>query len=233
MSEPRLTSAQKQKLIDRALRETARRREANARAHADRISRGQKRLELVIPEQYRTEIRAIVAEALVELAAGREPRLVVGSRAPMVGLSDPSENRAAPSASASAPPSALATRGLGSAERRRLEAGRRRAKQQAAGLTRTTFEAPSELVPRVRALVAHVASLLASGSSVWIEAATTPPTSPHGLWNASPGTRDRTVTAIPDHPETSAPGHETDQSPLFDDIHAAAVLDWGSGHKAE
>jgi hypothetical protein len=82
-------------------------------------------------------------------------------------------------------------------------------------------------------LVDHIVSLVAAGNSVWIEAATTPSTSQHGLWNATSGARGRTVTNVPDHPEAPTPGHETDQSPLFDDIHAAAVLDWGAGHKAE
>ena len=82
MPEIRLTKAEKAALVEKALREKARRQDANRKARADRIANGRRRIEKTIPAHFLPEIRRLVAAVLAELEAGNEPRLRRGDPMP-------------------------------------------------------------------------------------------------------------------------------------------------------
>lgn len=82
MPELRLTKAEKDALVEKALREKARRQGANRKARADRIANGRRRIEKTVPALFLPEIRQLVAAVLTELEAGREPGFAGAIRCP-------------------------------------------------------------------------------------------------------------------------------------------------------
>jgi hypothetical protein len=71
----RLTKAEKEHLLETALREKARRRNANRKAREIRSAQGRHRLEKTVPAHHLAAIRRLVAAVVADMEAGREPRL--------------------------------------------------------------------------------------------------------------------------------------------------------------
>lgn len=229
MTGPRLTRAEKQHLVERAVLEKFRRRQANAKARADRIAQGRRRLEKTVPAQFRAEIRRIVAAALAEIEAGREPRFRTLPAAPSDASTAPGPSVG--SQSTAAPPPPPGTRGLGTAGRKRAQAARRRRRQRAAGLTRTTFEVPASLMTRISALVDRLVAWMRDGQRVILEDAPIQhePAQPVPAppLNSNPSVVAETLDGLVN------PDVDCGDGQLFDDIQAAVRLasvgDRGSG----
>lgn len=222
MPEIRLTKAEREVLLQKALREKARRRDANRKARADRIAKGRHRLEKTVPALFLPEIRRLVATVIAELEAGREPRLRRGVPLPPGepiapdGADDPGQTTAPPPG----------TLGLGPAGRRRAQAARRRERQRAAGKVRTTFDVSAELVTRMSGLVDQLVSWISAGRQVILEVGqVNTDMVPPDLARAPVPTRSRRARVLDDlvKPE----GNPGEESPLFEDIRAAARLEWG------
>jgi len=218
-----LTTAETQRLLARALRDQERRRAGHAKARETRNAEGRRRIEKTVPSPFVSEIRRIVAAALTELSAGREPRLrriqTGQSRAQLPDRASAAEvDLPHPPV---APPSNV--RGLGLEARRRAQAARRRARQRAAGLTRTTFDVPAELAAAVSGMVDQLVSWIFEGFEVALDIDEFPSEAPP----ARPSTPCRAAVAQPldDCLDVAGGRHDGDHSPLFDDIQAAARLE--------
>ena len=165
MPELRLTKAEQAALVEKALREKARRQGANRKARADRIANGRRRIEKTVPASFLPEIRRLVASVLAELEAGNEPRLRRGD--PVTSVQPSAPDVVEESRPTTAPPPG--TPGLGPAGRRRAQAARRRARQRAAGKVRTTFDVPAELVNTVSKLVDRMVAWMSEGVEVILD----------------------------------------------------------------
>jgi hypothetical protein len=223
MTASRLTKAEKQHLLEKALRDKIRRRDANQRAKEARITQGRRRIEKTVPVQYLPEIRRIITEVLTQLEAGLEPRV------------HPSETAfhtapAAPVTASTARPTAApppGTRGLGSTGRKRAQTIRRRERERADGLTRTTFEIPATLVTTVSALVDRLVRWMSDGFEVTLEKEPIVADLAHPSETKESDLRRPTVAGILDDLFTQeVHDGEQDISPLFEDIQAAAHLAW-------
>jgi len=165
MLEIRLTRAEKDTLIKKAVLDKLYRREANRKAHEERIAKGLRRFEKTVPCAFIPELRELVSAALAEVEAGRAPRLRRGHAAPpavsitidVVG--DPGMKNAPQ----------LPTTGLGPAGRRRAQAARRRARQRAAGLSRTTFVVPVAVAQGIGELIDQAVAWMSEGARVFLE----------------------------------------------------------------
>lgn len=225
MPKVRLTKAEQAALVEKALREKSRRQAANREARADRIANGRRRIEKTIPARYVPEIRQLVAAVLAELEAGKEPRLRKGHPLPSAAPSTP-DVVDEPGPTIAPPPG---TPGLGPAGRRRAQAARRRERQRAAGLSRTTFDVPATLVNTISEIVDRMVTWMSEGSQVILEDGPVH-TDAVPLDPAREPARTRTMIArvLDDlvKPERDLGG---DVSPLFEDVQAAARLEWGEG----
>lgn len=221
MPEVRLTKAEKAALVEKALREKARRQGANRRARADRIAKGRRRIEKTVPVLFLPEIRGLVAAVLTELEAGREPRLRRGDPLP------PTEQSAQdvfdePGPTTAPPPG---TRGLGPAARRRAQIARRRERQRAAGLVRTTFDVPTALVNTISEIVDRTVIWMSEGRQVILEDRQVH-TDVVPLDPAREPVPTHTTVALVLDDLTEPEGDRSEMSPLFEDIQAAARLEW-------
>lgn len=220
MPELRLTKAEKAALVEKALREKARRQGANRKARADRIANGRRRIEKTVPALFLPEIRQLVAAVLAELEAGREPRLRRGDPVPPT---EPSAQDVGddPGPITAPPPG---TRGLGPAARRRAQTARRRERQRAAGLSRTTFDVPATLVNALSELVDRMVAWMSEGVEVILDvkAVSTELISPGAVQapNPSPSVVARVLDDLV-NPE----GDPGAGSALFEDIQAVARLE--------
>ena len=220
MPKARLTKAEKAALVEKALREKARRQDAHRQARADRIANGRRRIEKTIPAHFLPEIRRLVAAVLAELEAGNEPRLRRGD--PMPSAQPIAPDVVDEPGPTTAPPPG--TRGLGPAGRRRAQAARRRERQRAAGLSRTTFDVPAELVTTISDIVDRMVTWMSEGSQVILEDGPVPSeVVPLDLAREPVPKRTMMARVLDDlvKPERD-PGAG---SPLFEDIHAAARLE--------
>ena len=224
MPKARLTKAEKAGLVEKALREKARRQAANREARADRIANGRRRIEKTIPAHFLPEIRRLVAAVLAELEAGKEPRLRQGHPLPSAAPSAP-DVVDEPGPTTAPPPG---TRALGPAERRRTQAARRRERQRAAGLSRTTFDVPAELVTTISDIVDRLVTWMSEGSQVILEDGQVHTDAvPLDPAREPVPTCSRVGRILDDLVKTERdPG---EGSPLFEDIRAAARLEWGEG----
>ena len=224
MPEGRLTKAEKAALVEKALLEKARRQAANEKARANRIANGRRRIEKTIPARYVPEIRQLVAAVLAELEAGKEPRLRQDHPLPSAAPSAP-DVVDEPGPSTAPPPG---TPGLGPAGRRRAQAARRRERQRAAGLSRTTLDVPATLVNTISEIVDRMVTWMSEGSQVILEDGPVhtdavpldPAREPVPTCSRVGRILDDLVKTVRD------PG---EGSPLFEDIRAAARLEWGEG----
>lgn len=222
MPEIRLTKAERAALVEKVLREKVHRRDANRQALEDRIAKGRHWLEKTVPALFLPEIRRLVAAVIAELKAGREPRLRRGAPLPPGepiapdGADDPGQTTAPPPGTPS----------LGPAGRRRAQAARRRERQRAAGLSRTTFDVPTELVTKMSGLVDQLVSWMSEGRQVNLEVGPVPrevvfPQAAHEL-----DPPENAVSRLLDDLVKPEGDPDGDMSPLFEDIQAAARLDW-------
>ena len=225
MLQKRLTKAEKQRLLDNAVQEKNRRRAANRKAHLSRIAQGRRRIEKTVPLQYLADLRQIVSAVLVEIDAGREPRLrpteAMSPTDPVVpvGVEKPR--------SPAAPPPG--TRGLGPAGRKRAQTARRRERQRDAGLTRTIFDVPVALVPRISALVDQLVEWMAEGSQVVLEGGPNSKDAVPPDPTLAPNPCPTVVTKILDDlVKFDVDRSDRETSPLFDDIQALGRLEWGA-----
>jgi hypothetical protein len=220
----RLTKAEKKHLLETALREKDRRRNANRKAREIRSAQGRHRLEKTVPAHHLAEIRRLVAAMLAELQAGREPRLRRGDPVPPAepGAPDVVDD----SGPTTTPPPG--TPGLGPVGRRRAQAARRRERQRAAGLARTTFDVPAELVDRISKLIDRMVAWMSEGAQVILEAG--PVQSevaiPEPMREPKP-TRTTVARVLEDLVANADDLVEQDTSPLFEDIKAAARFTHG------
>ena len=221
MPEVRLTKAEKAALVEKALREKARRRDANRKALECRIAKGRRRLEKTVPVLFIPEVRRLVAAVLAELEAGREPRLGRGDPLPPAEPSAPDRGDD-PDPTTALPPG---TPGLGQAGRKRAQTARRRERQRAAGKVRTTFDVPAELATRMSGLVDQLVTWMSEGRQVILEVGLvhTDVVPPDPVREPVP-IRSRRARVLDDlvKPE----GNPGEESPLFEDIRAAARLEW-------
>lgn len=219
MPEPRLTKAEKKRLLDQALREKTRRRAANRKARETRLSHGRHRLEKTVPVKHLEEIRQIVTGAVALLQVGLEPqfRCVEASSSDTPAKEGASTHTLLKSAS---PPG---SRGLGPKGRKRAQAARRRAKQRAAGLTRTTFEVHATLMPRVSLLVDQLAQWFSEGYTVILEDTGTPDDPVQPTQTPIPTRCPTFLDPTSDQPAGDQADGE--DSPLFNDIQAVARLE--------
>ena len=221
----RLTKAEKQRLLETALRDKTHRRDANQRAKEARITKGRRRIEKTVPVQYLPEVRRIITEVLKQLEAGLEPRVrpseAASPTAPVAPVT------ASTTRSTVAPPPG--TRGLGLTGRKRAQSIRRRERQRADGLTRTTFEIPATLVTTVSKLVDQLVTWMYGGFEVTIEEEPIIRDLVHPRETQEADLRHPTVPGILDDLVTHEVNRsEQDISPLFEDIQAAARLGWDS-----
>ncbi len=223
MTELRLTKAEKQRLLENALRDKTRRRDANQRAKEARITQGRRRIEKSVPAQYLPEIRRIITEVLTQLEAGREPRIRPSATAfPTAPVAPVTASTTRPTV---APPPR--TCDLGPAGRKRAQTIRRRERQRADGLTRTTFEIPATLVTTVSGLVDQLVTWMSDGFEVTIEEQPIFTDVAHPRETPKPNPRRSTNRSILDDLIPPEANHtEQDISPLFEDIQAAAHLAW-------
>lgn len=224
MPSERLTKTEKQRILDKALQDKLRRQKANQQSREDRIANGRRRIEKWVPSFCVPEIRRLVAAVLAEFEAGQDPRLRRGDPLPAAKSNAPDLFADTIPNTATSP----GTRGPGLVERRRAQTARRRERQRAAGLIRTTFDVPITLVARISAIIDQVVFWMSEGVQVILEK--------HPV-AVGPGRVDQTPE--PDPPPTvvaqvlvsldARPGDndERDISPLFEDVHAAARLEWG------
>lgn len=217
----RLTKAEKQRLLEKALRDKAHRRDANQRAKEARITQGRRRIEKIVPVQYLPEIRRIITEVLTQLEAGLEPRVLPSETAsPTAPVAPFTASTTRPTA---APPPG--TRGLGSTGRKRAQTIRRRERERADGLTRTTFEIPETLVTTVSRLVDQLVTWMSDGFEVTLEEEPIVTDLAHPSETKESDLRHPNVAGILDYLVTHEVNHgEQDISPLFEDIQAAARL---------
>ncbi|OSQ57812.1 hypothetical protein MCRY_16485 [Marivita cryptomonadis] len=222
-----MTKAEKDALVEKALREKARRQGANRKARADRIANGRRRIEKTVPALFLPEIRQLVAAVLTELEAGREPRLRRGDPVPPTGpIAQDVGDDLGP---ATGPPSG--TCGLGPAARRRAQTARRRERQRAAGLSRTTFDVPTARVNTLSELVDRMVAWMSEGVQVIldVEAVSTELTSPGAVQAPNPS-QSVVARVLDDMVTHTGDWGEQDTSALFEDIQAMARLEWGEGH---
>ena len=217
MPEVRLTKAEKAALVEKVLREKARRKAANRQARADRIANGRRRIERTISARYIPEIRRFVAAVLAELEAGREPRWRPGDPLPSAEPSAP--DAVDDSGPTTAPPPG--TPGLGPAARRRAQAARRRERQRAAGLSRTTFDVPATLVNTVSELVDQLVMWMSEGVEVILEVEQIPVETVPQDPVLEPNPKRSTVARVLDD-LVKTEGDPGEGSALFEDIQAAA-----------
>lgn len=224
MPKVRLTKAEQAALVEKALREKARRQAANREARADRIASGRRRIEKTVPASFLPEIRRLVASVLAELEAGNEPRLCRGAALPSAEPSAP-DVVDEPGPTTAPPPG---TPGLGPTGRRRAQAARRRERQRAAGLSRTTFDVPATLVNTISEIVDRMVTWMSEGSQVILEDGQVHTDAvPLDLAREPVLTCSRVGRILDDLVKTERdPG---EGSPLFEDIRAAARLGWGEG----
>lgn len=223
MPELRLTKAEKQRLLEKALRDKTRRRDANQRAKEARSTQGRRRIEKSVPAQYLPEIRWIITEVLTQLEAGLEPRVRPSETAsPTAPVAPVTASTTRPNV---APPPG--TRGLGPAGRKRAQTIRRRERERADGLTRTTFEIPAKLVTTVSGLVDQLVTWMSDGFNVTVEEEPIVTDVAHSSETQGADLCRPTVAGILDDLVTLEVNHgEQDISPLFEDIQAAAHLAW-------
>ena len=220
MPKARLTKAEKAALVEQVLREKARRQGANEKARADRIARGRRRIEKTIPARYVPEIRRLVAAVLAELEAGREPRVRPGDPLPSAEPSAP--DGVDDSGQTSAPPPG--TPGLGPAGRRRAQTARRRARQRAAGLSRTTFDVPATLMKTLSELVDRMVSWMSEGVEVILDVGQIPVKTIAHDPVREPNPKRSSVVGVLD--DLAKPGGDPgESSPLFEDIQAVVRLE--------
>jgi len=224
MPEGRLTKAEKAALVEQALREKARRQAANSRARADRIVNGRRRIEKTVPARFLPEIRRLVAAVQDELEAGRDPRLSRGDPVPPTEPSAP--NVADEPGPTTAPPPG--TPGLGPAGRRLAQAVRRRERQRAAGLSRTTFDVPATLVNTVSDLVDRMVSWMSDGVEVILDLGQIPVETVPQDRVLEPNPKRSTVARVLDD-LVKTEGDPGEGSALFEDIQAAARLERVAG----
>jgi hypothetical protein len=206
MLEVGLMKAEKVALVEQVLREKARRQGANEKARADRIANGRRRIEKTIPARYVPEIRRLVASVLAELEAGIEPRLRRGD--PLLSAEPSAPDVGDDPGPTTAPPPG--TLGLGPAGRRRAQAARRRERQRAAGLSRTTFDVPATLVNTVSELVDRMITWMSEGVEVILEVGQVPvETIPHDLVR-EPNPKRSTVAGVLD--DLANPGGDPGES---------------------
>jgi len=219
----RLTKAEKQRLLEKALRDKTHRRDANQRAKEARITQGRRRIEKTVPVQYLPAIRRIITEVLTQLEAGLEPRVRPNETAsPTAQVAPVTATTTRPTA---APPPG--TRGLGSTGRKRAQTIRRRERERADGLTRTTFEIPETLVTTVSRLIDQLVTWMSDRFEVTIEEGPIVTDLAHPSETKESDLRHPTVAGILDDLVTHQVNHgEQDISPLFEDIQAAAHLAW-------
>lgn len=219
----RLTKAEKQRLLAKALRDKTRRRDANQRAKEARITQGRRRIEKTVPVQYLPEIRRIITEVLTQLEAGLEPRVRPSETAsPTAPVAPVTASTTRPTV---APPPG--TRGLGSTGRKRAQTIRRRERERADGLTRTTFEMPATLVTTVSGLVDQLVRWMSDGFEVTLEEEPIVTDLARPRETKESDLRRPTAAGILDDLITHEVNHdEQDISPLFEDIQAAAHLAW-------
>lgn len=224
-----LTKAEKQKILTQALREQERRRAANRKAREIRNAEGRRRIEKTVPSHLVSEIRRLVAVALVELSAGREPRLrriQTGQARAELLEGRASADEVGPPPEPVAPPPSPGVRGLGLDARRRAQAARRRARQRASGLARTTFDVPAALVSRISALVDGLVIWMSDGFDVVLDRDEAPCEAPCGSPPARPSApQGSTVARIFDEGFPVGIDMHQDSSPLFDDIKAMLRLE--------
>jgi hypothetical protein len=220
MPEIRLTKAEREALLRMALREKARRRNANRRALEDRIANGRRRIEKTVPARFLPEIRRLVLAVIAQLEAGREPRLRHGDPSPPAEIN--ATHRVYDSGLTSAPPPG--TRGLGPVGRRRAQAARRRERQRATGLSRTTFDVPTALVRTISEIVDRLVNWMSEGSQVILEDG---PVHTHlvPLDPAREPARTRTTMASVLDDLVKSASDPSEESALFEDIQAAARLE--------
>jgi len=223
MPASRLTKAEKQRLLEKALRDKTHRRDANQRAKEARITQGRRRIEKTLPVQYLPEIRRIITEVLTQLEAGLEPQVRPSETASQTAPVAPvTASTTRPTA---APPPG--TRGLGSTGRKRAQTIRRRERERADGLTRTTFEIPETLVTTVSGLVDRLVRWMSDGFQVTLEEEPNVTDLAHPSETKESDLRRPTVAGILDDLVIHEVNHgEQDISPLFEDIQAAAHLAW-------
>jgi hypothetical protein len=226
MPDLRLTKAEKQRLLEKALQDKTSRRDANRQAREARIAQGRRRIEKTVPAQYLPEIRRIVTAVMADLEVGQEPRL-----RPSETASPPATVAPVTAHDASnpvAPPPG--TRGLGPAGRKQAQTARRRERQRNAGLTRTTFDVPVGLVARVTELVDQLLKWMSQGYHVTIEQV--PIFIDAGLPDPlSVSNPSRTVVArtLDDLVRNDVDRNDAEISSLYDDIQAATRLEWEFG----
>jgi len=222
MPSVRLTKAEKQRLLDQALREKARKKEANRQARKARIAQGRRRIEKTVPARYLPEIRKIVTAVLADIEAGREPRLrtlqvtTAGQQVRPFGA----DLIRSPVAS---PPG---TRGLGPVGRKQAQTARRRQRQRDAGLTRATFDVPVGLAARVTELVEQLLKWMSEGYQVSIEEASILIDAglPDQLFVSNPN-RPAVAKTLDDLVRHGVDRNDAEISPLYDDIQAAARIE--------
>lgn len=220
MPKARLTKAEKAALVEKALREKARRQDANRKARADRIANGRRRIEKTIPARYVPEIRQLVAAVLAELEAGKEPRLRKGHPLPSAAPSTPDVVDVPGPTTAPSP----GTPGLGPTGRRRAQAARRRERQRAAGLSRTTFDVPATLVNIISEIVDRMVTWMSEGKQVIVEdGQVQTDVVPLAPVRAPVPTRSRVARVLDDLTEFE--GDRSEMSPLFEDIQAVARVE--------
>lgn len=224
MPKVRLTKAEKAALVEKALQEKARRQAANRQARADRIANGRRRIEKTVPASFLPEIRRLVASVLAELEAGNEPRLRRGD--PVLAVQPSAPDVVDEPGPTTAPPPG--TPGLGPARRRRAQAARRRARQRAAGLSRTTFDVPATLVNTVSELVDRMVSWMSDGVEVILDLGQIPVETVPQDRVLEPNPKRSTVARVLDD-LVKTEGDPGEGSALFEDIQAAARLDRVAG----
>lgn len=223
MCSERLTRKEEQRLIQKLQQEKLRRRHANMRARDHRIASGRCRIEKTVPSLFRSEIRRLVESILAEIEAGRDPQLRRGDPLLPTHLTMP--NIEADTVPNKAPPPG--TLGLGPIGRRRAQAARRRERQRAAGLTRTTFDVPVAFSAKISAIVDQAVPLYKEGTQVIVEKAL-------GLAQQFrvdpaivPDPSPTVVARVLDGLDTRAGDHDEPLiCPLFEDVHAVARLKW-------
>jgi hypothetical protein len=229
MPDSRLTKAEKQRLLDQALREKSRKRDANRQAREARIAQGRRRIEKNVPARCLPEIRRIINAVMADIEVGREPRLRPSETASPAARVTPVALHAADNTrNPVAPPPG--TRGLGPAGRKHAQTARRRERQRNAGLTRATFDVPVALAARVIELVDQLLKWMSEGYQVSIEEA--PILRDAGLRDQlSVSNPSRTVVArnLDDLVRHDVGRNDTEISPLYDDIQAATRLEWEFG----
>ena len=224
-----MTKAERQRLLERALQERERRRVANQKARETRRAGGRRRIEKTVPSTFVAEIRRIVAEAVAEMLAGRDPGL---RRVATRGVSAQETQAEVTSAEVDLPPAPAApppgARGLGWPERRRAQAARRRERQSLAGLQRTTFDIPAAMAPRVSKLVDQLVRWMSEGFEVVLETEASPQDAPQARPSTLGGSA--VAQALDECLAVGDDQRDEDSSPLFDDIQGFARLERrGSG----